>query len=114
MDKKIKELVEWVAEQLWVSEQRLYPPQFWGFPYKGLHESYKKEVRTKAAQILSHPDLALIDRKRKFPTLRHPLTTPKEENNMVQLGYGMCRQDIFKAGFKPIIPLAEALEVKDE
>ena len=93
---KVEELVEWVAEQMWNNfvryheEQRLYvvaPNPDW----KVLKEKYPKGLGVRTTyvltkRLLSHPDLALIDR----------------ENTLFENQYS-------------IIPLAEALkEATDE
>ena len=51
---KVEELVEWVAKIIYGEENH--------FDDLDTLDWYKEKYRTKAKQILSHPDLALIDR----------------------------------------------------
>jgi len=92
-DNKVKELVEWVAERLWgflIANAPSWERE--GSEYSIIHESLKGWMRGVANQILSHPDLALIDR----------------ELEKVKIAYN--EMDIELCTCPPVIPLAEALK----
>ena len=59
----------------------------------------------RAKEILSHPDLALIDSNQTFPVSPY-----QSEGGEVNTGYVYARQDLRKMGWKLVIPLADALK----
>ena len=80
---KVDELVELVAE---IIEDERY-----GYDYKDT-----------AKQILSHPDLALIDREE---TLGHPVNTRSCDE--------CAKARVRKFGYEKVIPLAERLKLNE-
>jgi len=87
MNKKVDELVEWVAREIF----SICCPGY---------EFHDEEMyRGFAKQILSHPDLALIDKTAQF--------IKTDEGN----GYYLTSEPMH---LLPVIPLAEALKEKNE
>ncbi len=68
---------------------------------------------TFAKQILSHPDLALIDRNKGLPTMDCSDCEDSEDcapNDCVKAdGYYSAQVDYKQADYEPVIPLAEAI-----
>ncbi len=95
MDDKVKELVEWVAEIIRYADTSENPVL--------IPDSLREDYLKAAKQILSHPDLALIDRSKKYPLYN----TSGDVYQVLQRG----QNDMIGMGFKyAVIPLAEALE----
>ena len=86
MSKQVEELVEWVAKIVYGEENYNY------FEDLDTLSWYKEKYHNKAKQILSHPDLALIDRDKRYPDAHFV-------NGLVLLG------EKFR-----VIPLAQALK----
>ena len=85
----VDELVEWVAEQINKIPQDGY--------------KYSKDC---AIQILSHPDLTLIDR-------GSGRNTPPRGSTVCANCWISTQNDMLTAGFEKVILLAEALKGKD-
>ena len=45
-------------------------------------------------RITDISELAIVDREAELPKFKPSLSASKDENNMVQLGYNCCRQDM--------------------
>ena len=105
MNDNVTVLVQWVADWLLQFHEQ-----------KDNHSEYNELYYLRSAKELlsGHPDLALIDREAEKPknwkVFKRVLTASKEDNDLVQLGYNCHRQDILSADWKPVIPLASAIE----
>ena len=123
--KEVKELVEWVAGNLWDSEKRISAG--WEYlkymEFNKLPDGTKGVFRKQAKQILSHPKLALIvDRELPsdewFTNLKNLIDpsfvdyfrrwTAMDDGQTV--GERQVKSYLTQGGFKPVIPLAEALK----
>jgi len=89
----IQELVEWVA--LIIRQNTT--------PYVSLRDGKTIIAEEVARTILSHPSL-LIEVDAKLPEI-HPSWTEWDAAVI-----NTAQQDMFQAGYKPVIPLAEALK----
>ena len=100
MNEKVLELVEWVAKTMQDRDAEAGECYAcWDESVEATRNSYK----VTAKRVLSHPDLALIDREKELP----------DEISIAEFGLGeplFDRGTIKEAGFLPAIPLAE--EVK--
>ncbi len=94
MNKQVEELVDWVAERMYHAH---YDLTLWD----DLHENIKVGWREGAKEILSHPDLALIDRE-KLGECIHYVEGAMGEQELI------TPEEYVKE--LPIIPLAEALK----
>lgn len=100
MNKQVDELVEWVAKILWRREAGYT----WtedivdSYEAKLAKESYGKLAR----QILSHPDLALIDRDAKLPKVYNEKVYTETQKQTARA--------FVRAGWKPVTPLSETLK----
>jgi len=113
---KVKELVEWVAGEMDIdcalcvySPSSSYSEKCFDVP----ETTPCKRRMDVARQILSHPDLCLIDRDRELPENRYA-DDYYAGSGARPAAYEKAWQDALKAGYLPVIPLAQALEVKDE
>ncbi len=95
MQDKVTELAEWVAKTILEADiyRRPLPTSNW------------QDV---AKQILSHPDLALIDRGKELPLPRSPISIDPHPD------YYVAQQDMLGENYKPVIPLAEALKEMED
>lgn len=94
-NKKVDELVEWAAEQINKIPQDGY--------------KYGKDC---AKQILSHKDLALIDKDIEFPRSMRECS-PKCDQ--CRFWYSQALRDMVERNFNhSIIPLTEAIKESDE
>ena len=121
MNSKVKELVEWVAHQLYDCKDKALRKEDWDNMAPVIKAFYIGQYHWLIERILSHPDLALIDRKHKVPEVELPkfrkcgIITDEDLLEYAKLTEIMARMAFIKAGAKFVIPLAEALkEVKDE
>jgi len=111
MNKKVEELVERVAKQL---DEVFSALDHYDCSEECGHRVGLSEWRDSLVkQILSHPDLALIDRK-KLPNELDCVDCPTPEGRecyqcYIYEGFGKAIQ----AGYLPIIPLAEELKEKE-
>ncbi len=97
---KVDELVEWAAKQAYELTNPFHPWHKAGKASKGWY-------RTLAKHILSHPDLALIDRDKNFPKLS---AFDSSRTTNFEDGFLMCKGQMIVSGYShSIIPLAEAL-----
>ena len=97
MDKKIEELVEWVASRIyWVA----FPMGDWS---TATNQDYYK---AQAQVLLSHPDLAYIDKGDEID-IPDCVFTAKEAHAV-----GFSKRSFLEAGWRKVIPLAEALKEK--
>jgi len=110
MNNKVEELVEWVAKQIGLT---LYKSDNW----EEYPEKSKRLFRIGAKQILSHPDLALIDRDIKPPSLSindceriNKLFRKDTKAKIIKAYYDAQIELINEHNYEPIIPLAEALK----
>ncbi len=121
MNKKVEELVEWVAKRLFKDD--LHPTSQIEYEYKWakLNERETNYWLKKAKQILSHPDLALIDRvaveKIPLPNWENPQPQTVIQSMQIEEagrhrnnGYFHCYNQMRREYWLPVIPLAEALE----
>lgn len=84
---EVNELVEWVADEILLSG-------------KVTVVDYES-CMSLAKQILSHPDLALIDEEQSIPEERKPSYSPDIDKGQLSLIHN---------GWKKVIPLAEAIK----
>ena len=102
MNKKVEELVEWVAEQI----KPLAKNYVLGYIHNlnELEPELKKALDCYTAQILSHPDLALIDDDQSYPDMYFwcPDCKKTQVNHMCNIVEG--------ERWRKVIPLAEALK----
>lgn len=98
MNDKVTELVEWVAQECYFGTD---PRTHTWEEIKRDYPSLTKAMREMAKSILSHPDLALIDRK---PKCWH---CGKEIKPSIVHDCGYST-----SSFQMVIPLAEALKEK--
>jgi len=102
---KVKELVEWAARELCFidgSKWEYIPSETMSL-FDGVIS--KKTYRIRAKMLLSHPDLALIDREKK---------PPDKPINISSFAYGHTIKNLESAGWKPVIPLKEELEKEEK
>jgi len=113
----IQELVEWVAKQLCLDDNRKWESavdtskRFFG------DGDSKEAYRRRAKKILSHPHLMyLVDRDLPFISLEdaaaHDSSEPWCSGNFTDSLQGFAKKaqkDMFQAGYKPVISLAEKL-----
>ncbi len=119
-EEKVKELVEWVAAELWTVALNAHLRSV----YKASEATYtakdfkKQKLIDKsiyydnAKQILSHPDLALIDMERvkyKFD-LSDSHFKDRRPSFIFATGQVRRNNDMIKAGYKKVIPLALAIK----
>ena len=109
MNDKVKELVEWVARELCFIDGVKWDsiPDTTKTLFDGVVS--KKQYKIRAKQILSHPDLALIDRDEMVATGSVVIGT-KGERDYWLAGF-KARGDICR---KAVIPLSEAIKEKGE
>ena len=80
MDKKVEELVEWVARQLYDCKDKELRREDWDSMAPVIRAFYIGQYHWLIEQILSHPDLALIDRERMvISTVAKPKVIPLAE-----------------------------------
>lgn len=108
MDKQdeVQKLVEWVAIFVYKSmfpRQDLYEQR----PWEVVGEEEREVYRADARAILSHPDLALIDREKKPPS-------SGVLDSLLKETWELCQQAMLSSDYLPVIPLAEELKEKDE
>ncbi len=98
-EERVKEMVKWVEQEIrdWIIAN--YPVG-------------NQVFLDLAKQILSHPDLALIDRENELPKLPEHLSDKDFE---WMLDFVKRARKAFKdAGYLPVIPLAKAIkEIED-
>ncbi len=104
---KVDELVEWAAEIYWLSSYRNWSAFDWDKLFAEASDLAKEHCRDFAKQILSHPDLALIDRSVVKGNFRYD--------------YGECQHaahhvvaKLLSHGWQNVIPLAEAIKEMKE
>ena len=99
---RVEELIEWVANTLMPYAKQL--EEEFG---SGNMDNVFKLSRELAKQILSHPDLALIDRER-----TPPVTFPEKLDADYIKAWEQGANDLTRGGWLPVIPLAEAIKEK--
>ncbi len=106
----VNELIEWAAQI--IGED--YDERDW----VNYSNSVKEMFRKIAKQILSHPDLTLIDREKSLPTMDCSdceASEGCEPNDCVEAdGYCKAQGDFKQANYEPVIPLAEAIMSEPE
>ncbi len=72
-------------------------------------------LRQLAKQILSHPDLALIDRERKIShETCYDVNVEEPWRGEYQTAFRNGQRHLIHLGYLPVIPLAEAIKENDE
>ena len=108
----IKKLVEWVAQQCYESLfEKGEIGRAWEY-VRTLNPDVADIHYKKAKQILSHPDLALIDRGREYPS-----TTDEEFDHWCRMDtadkINWKAEKMLKSGYLPVSPLAEELKQEE-
>ena len=106
-EERVSELAKWAAGQIeeLVHLARRYPP----FPDYVIERKYSEVAK----QILSHPDLALIDREKERPKFYPRGTTGVNPILPVQVNIPKVIKDLYDS-YQPVIPIAKALkEIED-
>jgi len=91
---KVDELVEWVARVIYEEPQAISY-----FNWETAQERDKQYYRRKAKQILSHPDLALIDRENDLPEVAYHSSN-----------WCLIPRRFIKSHIEAVIPLAGAIK----